>query len=66
MFLKIDTTPRLMTAPEADRVSREMAKFDPDWKYVVEPPPNGEGYCRVKVLDEDGEFVAYLTSTAGR
>lgn len=58
---KLDMTPRLMKPEEAVKVAAELQASDPDWAYTVGHDPKGTGYSRIKIYDEDGEFVSFLT-----
>ncbi len=57
----LDTTARLFSRDEAERVAAEMTAADEDgWTYTADHDPAGTGYSRVEVTDEDGEFVAFV------
>lgn len=45
------------TTAQANEIATELAEYD-DWEYIVEPAPR-PGYAAIKILDEDGQFVAY-------
>lgn len=61
MLKMIDATPKLFAPAEAEAVAAEMSATDEDWAYEADHDPKGTGYSRVKVFDEDGEFVAFLS-----
>ena len=56
----LDTTPKLFSPDRAEVVAAEMGADDPDWTYAADHDPEGTGYSRVKITDEDGEFVAFV------
>ena len=56
----LDTTPALYTPEKAEAIASEMGASDPDWTYEADHDPKGTGYSRVRISDEDGEFVAFL------
>ena len=58
---RIDTTPRLFSPEEAERLAAELAAGDPDWTYRADHDPKGTGFSRVEITDEDGVFVAHVT-----
>lgn len=61
---KIDETPAYFAPEKAEAVAKELKANDPDWTYEAAHAPGGEGLSRVRILDEDGEFVAFLTSAS--
>lgn len=62
---KIDTTPKFFSHERADEIAAEMTAFEADesdgWVYTADHGPEGTRFARVKIVDEDGEFVAYVT-----
>ena len=42
---------------KAATIQADYAAADPDWTYTVED--YGNGWARVRIDDEDGEFVGY-------
>lgn len=58
---RIDTTPRLFSPEEAERLAAELGAGDPDWIYEADHDPKGTGRSRIKITDEDGAFVAFFT-----
>lgn len=56
----LDTTPTLFTPDKAEAIAREMGAEDPDWTYAADHDPAGTGFSRVRISDEDGEFVAFV------
>jgi len=57
----LDTTPHLYEPKRADYIAAEMTRNDLDgWTYTADHDPNGAGYSRVEIRDENGEFVSYL------
>lgn len=51
--------PTSMFSPDlAEKKAAELRAGDPDWTYVVNHAPNGDGLSTISVYDEDGEFVA--------
>ena len=50
----------LFTPEKAEALAGQMSLDEPEWTYTADHDPKGTGYSRVKVTDEDGEFVAYL------
>ncbi len=58
-MLRLDQTPKLYPPEKAEQIAAELNAQDDDWTYKVDHDPKGTGYSRIKVYDEDGEFVAY-------
>jgi hypothetical protein len=60
---KLDTTPALFTPENAEAIARMMTETDDEgWTYEADHDPKGTGYSRVKILDEDGEFVSFWSA----
>ena len=57
---RMDTTPRLFTPEKAEALAGQMSLDEPDWTYEADHDPAGTGYSRIRVTDEDGEFVAFV------
>lgn len=57
----LDATPALYAPDKAEAIALEMGAEDPDWTYEADHDPAGTGYSRVRITDEDGEFVAFLS-----
>ena len=56
----INQTPALYQPDEAERNAAQLQECeDCGWTYTADHAPEGNGYSRVKVYDERGEFVAY-------
>ena len=61
MMLKMDTTPTLYSPEKAESIAAEMTEYEEDgWTYEADHDPKGTGYSRVKVYDEDAEFVGFI------
>ena len=56
----LDTTEKLFSRDEVDEVVAELNAGDPDWNYIAEHCPNGAGYSKIKIYDENNEFVGYF------
>ena len=56
----LDTTYKLYTPEEAERVASEMNASD-DWTYKPIHCPKGTGLSFIEIYDEDGEFVAKMS-----
>lgn len=56
----LDSTPTLFAPDKAVAIALEMGAEDPDWTYAADHDPAGTGYSRVRITDEDGEFVAFV------
>ena len=63
--MNINTTPKFFSHEKADEIAAEMTAAEADeddgWSYTADHGPEGSRWARVKTLDEDGEFVAFLT-----
>jgi hypothetical protein len=57
---RLDTTPSTFPPDKVEAIAREMAADDPEWTYEVDHDPKGTGNSRIRVIDEDGEFVAFV------
>ena len=58
----LDTTEVLYSPGKAREVVRALNDGDLDgWTYQVVDDPAGEGFSRIAVYDETGEFVAWNT-----
>lgn len=55
----LNMEPGLFPKDEAERVARELATGEDEWTYHVEPA--GDDLYRIRVVDEDGELVAYVS-----
>lgn len=58
----LDTTPKLFAREDAIVFARKLQEEDPDWTYTAQHDPNGTGYSRIAIYDEEGEFVAFFTA----
>jgi len=56
---KLDTTSKLFTKEQAEKIAKEMNATD-DWTYRPIHDPKGTGYSFIEVYDENGEFVSKL------
>ena len=61
MTLTIQNAPIFYDRANAEAVIAELnADEDDDWVYAIEEiPENWAGLVRIRITDEDGEFVAY-------
>lgn len=55
----IDTTPTPMSPSEAEYKAKLLKLSDPDWNYLPVHDPKGTGFSRIKILDENGNFIAW-------
>lgn len=58
MKATLDTTYKLYSPAEADRIVAEMLVADPEWTYVACHDPKGTGYSFIEIYDEEGEYVS--------
>ena len=63
MMLMLDTTPRFFSPAEGERAAAELTEGEEDgWTYEIDRDPTGRSaYVRIRVTDEDGEFVAFFS-----
>lgn len=60
MIKTVDTTPKFFPIETVEATAAEMQAGDPDWTYTADYDPTGASkWARIKIEDEDGEFVAY-------
>ena len=60
VFDGANTTPKTFTPEKAAALIDEMATADPDWTYTIDADPTGRSpWVRIKITDEEGEFVAF-------
>lgn len=53
------TSPTIFTQAQAEKAAKELNEGELDgWKYEVELTP--DGHAKIKMLDEDNEFVGYF------
>lgn len=50
---------KLMTPEKAEHFASLLQESDEDWTYVVKHCPEGTGFSRIAIYDEDGEFIAF-------
>ena len=58
---RLDTTPKLYSPAEAIFAASVMQAGDEEWTYRAKHDPKGTGDSLIEVLDENGEFVAYVS-----
>ncbi len=54
----LDTTEKLFTPKDAERMAKTLQAGDSDWTYTVVHCPKGTGYSFIEIHDEDGDFVS--------
>ena len=60
----LDSTPTLYSKERAEEIARVLnGSCDDDWTYEADHDPKGTGYSKVKIFDEDGEFVGFMTGS---
>lgn len=45
---------------EVDAIAASMNTPEDDWTYVADHGPEGSRYARIRIFDEEGEFVSML------
>lgn len=54
-------TPNLFTPEKAIKIAQELCdETEENWTYKPDHDPHGTGYSRIKIYDEDNEFVGFL------
>jgi hypothetical protein len=61
-FKTIDTTPKHWALDKVEAAAAEWARSDPDWTFTPDYDPSGKSpWARIKIHDEDGYFVAFVS-----
>ena len=51
----------LMERDDADAIAKELNETEVDgWRYEAVHDPTGKGYSKVRVFDENNEFMGHL------